>query len=765
MHEKQPSRRASDAPRPPRDRRPAVSTLAASLSRLNPLRLVPSRTSFRYERLPTFELAGGSGASSSGGGGGATLLGFRKFAWLPATAPESPGGSSSLRFGRPDRSFGWPRRLSPSRCRGALVLLVMLLALLGAGGYRRRLRRLEEEERRNHRDPYPWELFPRLNGFYNGIRDLVPFSEYVPEQVAVSVDAPPDFGPKGDEYVDHRDELPLDPVRFDPYPDYGSDEYLQDHFPVKQCFLDREEQIPVPDVYAYPGVPQNMTAPFFGSYRELGLTEDICFDRYGRYGPYGYGYDLDQGGAGVGNESESAGSEKVWEMVGERIDYRGIDWADAQRRCYEKNKARFESGDARDGKVKKLVPRQAYVLRTWAGYQYSEHQILNLRSMVSELALKSGGEYDVHLLVHVKDDSIPIWASEEVYNQTIRESVPEEFWGIATLWSEQLMRTYYPEPFPDNVENHANAPIHAVYRSAHFALQWFAQNHPEYEFFWNWEMDARYNGHYYEFHTEVAKWAAKQPRKGIWERSARFYIPDVHESWANFTELVEEETFTRQEKPVWGPVKFASDAVVETPAANEPPTSYLKDDFAWGVGEQADLIVFNPLFDPARTNWVFRDDVTGYNTSLPEPPRRAAIITLARLSRSLLAAMHDDVFRLRRTMFPEMWPPSCALHHGFKAVAAPHPVFFDRDWAPEHMDRVFNHPRRPHESPFGWGEHNHKGSSFYYNSGFSGALWRRWLGQRQNGEGGRREEEVGSGRLCLRPTLFHPVKREDGAYD
>lgn len=117
---------------------------------------------------------------------------------------------------------------------------------------------------------------------------------------------------------------------------------------------------------------------------------------------------------------------------------------------------------------------------------------------------------------------------------------------------------------------------------------------------------------------------------------------------------------------------------------------------------------------------------------------------------------------MRHTMFPEMWPSSICMHHGLKAVYAPHPVYFDKDWGLEYMDQTFNYPKIFHASPFGWGEHNLLGSSFYYNSGFSAALWRRWLGQWESGKGGRRQEEAGQGRMCLRGTLVHPVKYETG---
>ena len=112
------------------------------------------------------------------------------------------------------------------------------------------------------------------------------------------------------------------------------------------------------------------------------------------------------------------------------------------------------------------------------------------------------------------------------------------------------------------------------------------------------------------------------------------------------------------------------------------------------------------------------------------------------------------------TMFPEMWATSIAFHHGYKAVYAPHPVYFDRNWPLGVIDQIFNRPLTPGDSPFGLGEHNMKGSTFYYNSGFSGALWRRWLGASENGEGGRKTEEAGTDRMCLRPLLHHPIKHE-----
>ncbi|KAF2968269.1 hypothetical protein GQX73_g5333 [Xylaria multiplex] len=579
--------------------------------------------------------------------------------------------------------------------------------------------------------PYHWEAYPRLDGFYNGIRALVAYKDWIPEQEWPS-----------EAKVSTHNAPPFEPQVVDPFPNFTSAKYLQEYHPVQVCFLDEDEKHPAPDIYAYPSVPAKMAAPVFGDYETLEIASDRCYERFGRFGPYGYSYRREKGGFGLSEHSTYEGTEKVQTII-DKVDYRKVKWGKAQKRCSEKNKKRFSAkGDKKKDGV----------------------TLLTMRAMINELSLQSGGEYDVHLLVHVKDNALPIWISEEVYNKTLRENVPEEFRDIATLWSERQLQTYYPGPFlkKDNVANHAGTDIYGVYRAAHFALQWFSQQHQEYDFVWNWEMDIRYVGHYYELLNGASNWAAKQPRKFMWERNSRFWIPDYHGPWQNFSSLVAKETADSGKAPVWGPVTFRAGkyGVLSSPKVTKPPTTFEEDNYEWGVGEAADLITFDPLFDPSKSGWVFRDDVTGYDTSVPTPPRRAAIVTVERLSRRLLNTMHEETWRMHHTMFPEMWAPSIAFHHGYKALYAPHPVYFDRKWPLDVVDKTFNKPSTPADSPFGRGEHNMQGGTFYYNSGFSGALWRRWLGAPENGEGGRKTEESGTGRMCLRPILHHPIKHE-----
>ncbi|TKA76543.1 hypothetical protein B0A55_05667 [Friedmanniomyces simplex] len=704
---------------------------------LNPLRVVDSGR-FSYQRVPN-----------------GSPFDFHRYRW-PATT----------------RSERWRNpfaRMSFTKLIALAIASFVVLALLGGGGYHHATKQ-HKSKPVDKPLPFYWQHYWRLDGYYNGLRTLVSPAQYEPEN-RYNRSIPPTHL-EDRKQAKLSPEPPLDPVRYDPYPDWKSAEYLREYEQVHQCYLDAEEKVAAPDIYAYPGVPQHMAVPFYGSYKELGLEENVCFERFGRLGPYGYGYNESDGGLGIGNRSEHVGSGKIFEQSG-HVDYSNMDWGSAQKRCYDKNEARFAEHQTSG---KKRVERHAYVMRTWTGYNYKDYQLLSLRAMINELSLKSGGEYDVHFLVHVKNNSIPIWASPRIYQETLEKYDPREFWNISTLWSEKQMEMYYPEPFPNNFANMAGSSIHGVYRSAHFPLQWFSQQHPEYDFVWNWEMDMRYSGHYWEFNTRIGEWAQKQPRKGLWERSRRFWIPEQHGDYANFTHFVEQETRDidiaahdlerNGPVPLWGPYQdFPNSGMLPPPNETMPPTSYEADNYEWGVGEHADLIVFNPLFDPSMTNWVFSWDVTGYNRSLPVPPRRAAIITVARLSKRLLNIMHEETWRMRHTMFPEMWPPAVCMHHGLKAVYAPHPVYFDRDWEVGRMNEVFNYPREIWDSPFGWGEHNLLGSSFYYNSGFSGALWRRWLGQGENGEGGGREEEAGTGRMCLRGTLHHPVKREDGPVD
>ncbi|KAF8471194.1 hypothetical protein BDZ91DRAFT_775525 [Kalaharituber pfeilii] len=574
-----------------------------------------------------------------------------------------------------------------------------------------------------------------LEGYYTGLHRLVKPDQNVPEY-------PPPYGGRKKE----SGQRPVQPqylepksIEYNPYTDFGAGyvecdyhdyddhhhHHLHNHKNGDEHHEDAEEKEdpsrpvkvrPRPQLRAFYGIPEGYPDPVFGSHEMLGLNGDVCFDRYGKLGPYGFGYEVGEGGLGVGlgTPSTKAGEGGVGpgSLPLQKIDWMGIDWGKVQRRCVDRNKGRFAREDgmgvgmgmerAREGRNER-VKRTAFLIRTWDDYSYTSDDIINLRSIISELAINTGGEYGVHLLVH--------------------------FWGVATLWSEPLMALVYN----DLGENEFRGlPLHGVYRSSFMPVQWFASKHPEYDFFWNWEMDTRYSGNLYELLSAAGRWAKAQPRKQLWERSGRFYIPAFHGPWADFSRTVEKQAPVGD--AVWGP------AAVE--------------------GVEADLVVLNPLFDPEGTEWLLANDTTGY--TFPQgrggPPRRAAIIATSRLSRRLVARMHAENAHHRHAAFTEMWPATCALHHGLKAAYVPHPAYTDRKWPLWYLEKTFNHgvggsAGGRKESVFGPREHNFKGMSWYYNSVFAQELYQMWV----LGRGEKIERE--DGRMCLRGMLFHPMKR------
>ncbi|KAJ5245978.1 hypothetical protein N7468_000961 [Penicillium chermesinum] len=557
--------------------------------------------------------------------------------------------------------------------------------------------------------------------------------------------------------------------------------------PIQPCFLDEQETIPVPRTYAYEGRVQGFPQPIVGSYQALGLNDNKCYDRYGRFGPYGYGYSSRWGGIGAGIDGLREGVRRPKKF----IDYSRVNWGHASQRCLEKNGNRFQlppGANARwrsldsvaqsEGKLKgqaagpskDKLPRSAVMLRIWHGIEWKQEMILHMRAMIAELSLLSGGEYQIFFLINVKDDTIPIWASDEIYDKILKESLPEEFWEMGVLWSEKQMELFYYGLDETKVLERS---IYGVYRSAHFPLQYFAHTHPEFEYFWNWEMDIRNTGNWYEVFESLRSFARKQPRKGLWERNERFYIPSVHGTWNEFVEKVEDLTEnppsnTERKLPVWG-----RKAIPETPTFPEepkPPCSYEDDNYEWGVGEEADLITLNPLFNPEDSGWVFTEDTAGYYTR--PLPRRIAIITASRLSRRLLTMMHKETSQFRHSMFDEMWPASVALQHSLKAVYAPHPVYIERAWPPSQVEQTFNSGPNgvsgsSYDSPFNvFNEHNFRGVTWYYHAAFPGKLWRRWWGYTVTADtgiqGGGFDDEInGEGRMCLPPMLMHPIKDFD----
>ncbi|KAI1345107.1 hypothetical protein F5Y15DRAFT_17805 [Xylariaceae sp. FL0016] len=759
---------------------------------------------------------------------------------------------SKPKFSMPNRSgrplfYRLPNKIIRYLCFGLVsLMLLMILGLIRASHNENKLI-AEGKHSRPKQAPHVWEAYDFLTRYYGGIRNLVPFAENTPE------------------YPRAQDELPLDKLGFvtnknkaqigtrdlpasKEFIDHPQSIFKTSPEQLKECFLDKARTIRVPPIRYYDGRPNGFPEAVLGSYDLLGLPEDICYERFGRFGAYGFGYSQRTGGLGVGENGEKEGSDSTWANV-PPVDWKSSNWAEIQRRCYQTNAARYKELPSRQpmphgfyideglGRTKissrdvapdettemsveetpkekaipaagekttgQVLPRTAVVIRCWDEYAWRDEDVMNLRALITELALASGGRYDVHLLVQVKNDAAhPIWADSDMYFRRIEESIPAEFRSLVTLWTETQMLSLYQGIY-DLFARGPDLPVHGVYRGLQMAMQYFAYQHPEYDYYWQWEMDIRYTGHFYDLFSKIENWAKGQPRKGLWERNARFYLPSVHGTWEDFKQMarVQNEMGTkgadniwdgvpgadkqsgtsRGDKTVWGPERPKDPKDWFEPDNDpEPPTTYEKDKYVWGVGEEADYITFNPMFDPEGTTWGLADDITGYNTTdgNGQPPRRAQIITASRMSRRLLMTMHRETAYYKHHAFPEMWPGTVALQHGYKGVFVPHPLYVDREWPTEVFAQTLNNGKNgasggSRASVYGDREHNLIGLSWFYNSGFAPNLYRRWLGLKVNNDGGEEFELVedeskngssvnemrgGEGRMCLPPMLLHPVK-------
>ncbi|KAK0346686.1 hypothetical protein LTR02_014003 [Friedmanniomyces endolithicus] len=631
-------------------------------------------------------------------------------------------------------------------------------------------------------DPNLWEGFQWDNDYYlkNGIKKLT------------------------------KEQPHVQPFPYLPYPAYNTPEWkaewLGEHVPCEgargRLLNDSLEDIAT----AWSLIPHGYPAATLGDASAVNADASHCFDRYNRFGPYGYG----QG---------ERGDVEGWQRPVVKPDWSSVRWDQLQEQCLELNRERYApnarqptllrpdadfSVEAKRGQPSKREtpayhPRTAVLIRTWQGYEYAENDLQTIRAMMTELALISGGEYQVFLLVAVGDHGVNVTSNSQVYADILSESVPREFRSIAVLWDEELLQSLYPDVGDWSVKWHQYMPV-----------QWFSETHQEFDFIWNLEPDTRFTGNHYQFLESLSAFAKETPRKFLWERNQRYYIPSAG-SFSDYVldsvEAVETGMREGMITPVWGPQPY--NPTEQTPLGQTPPTSERDDQFAWGEGDEADLITLSPIFDPKHTEWEDKDMVWNYVPGIhpnisdtdedpADPtfhypgyanvPRRATFSPLLRFSRLQLHAMHVEN-TAGRALASGMFPASIALQHGLKAVYAPHPVWADRRWLAWYADAIFNANENKTAQ---WGQqndsvyntdrsHNFGGLSYSSNSGFPTVLYRRWLGFAAyedeqvspiDGLGGKGYEDRGfivdlgnggpesiggKGRMCLPGMLLHPV--------
>lgn len=211
-------------------------------------------------------------------------------------------------------------------------------------------------------------------------------------------------------------------------------------------------------------------ASMFGSYNVTGLASDFCLDRHARYDPYGYDEgDLEGNG---GRRKSNRASKVQWDKV---------DWGYLQGDCFLRNQRRYEplpfanrtttlwmprQEDIEDVDSTVVLPdqgpqksvsyrlwksgqgykqRSAIVLRTWESCEWTIDTMQYIRSMIMELSLHSGAEYEVIIMVEIKDTNARIFDNDASYQQTLKKAVPDEFLNNTILFDRQLLEKWYPK--------------------------------------------------------------------------------------------------------------------------------------------------------------------------------------------------------------------------------------------------------------------------------------------------------------------------------
>jgi Protein of unknown function (DUF3405) len=249
------------------------------------------------------------------------------------------------------------------------------------------------------------------------------------------------------------------PIIYDPYPAYDSSEWrrtwgsrFQPCLGPRGQYLDRTR--PEDMVHVYKGIPRGFPSPKFGSYEALKLDGDVCTDRYSRFGVYGHDEENDQQVPGFQRPP--------------RVDWDWVDWHDLQSACFERNAGRYKPRrpgghtnqhplaldswqtpeahqEAPASSPLKYKSRSAVLIRSWHDMSWTANHREYLRSFIMELSLHSGAEFEIFLMVHVKDDELPIFSDEETVQRLKEEFIPAEFRNITVLFNNKMLEAWYPK--------------------------------------------------------------------------------------------------------------------------------------------------------------------------------------------------------------------------------------------------------------------------------------------------------------------------------
>lgn len=185
-------------------------------------------------------------------------------------------------------NYRLPNKVVRYLCFGLTFFIVSMIFSLIRASHNENRALAEGRINRPPSTPPSWEQFPFLTRYYGGIRNLVPFSQNTPEYPLFKGEQPIDklFYVNSTNLKSDVEERNLPASK--EYIRYPQSVFQDAPEQFQECYIDKANKVRVPPIRYYEGRPHGFPDPVLGSYELLGLPEDICFERYGRYGPYGF---------------------------------------------------------------------------------------------------------------------------------------------------------------------------------------------------------------------------------------------------------------------------------------------------------------------------------------------------------------------------------------------------------------------------------------------------------------------------------------------
>lgn len=152
------------------------------------------------------------------------------------------------------------------------------------------------------------------------------------------------------------------------------------------------------------------------------------------------------------------------------VQFERVNWGNLQQDCVQRNADRYrhsalkkrtwtlhkeqdreaeeEQGEKgatdEDDSMPAHKHRTAVILRSWIDKKYTEDDLHYIRSMVTELSLLSGAEYEVILLVDAKTTELPP-PGDMAGLESLKTALPQELRDLAVFFNSKILEDWYPK--------------------------------------------------------------------------------------------------------------------------------------------------------------------------------------------------------------------------------------------------------------------------------------------------------------------------------